>query len=145
MLICYIHKNIIVDNQQASYSNYNDYICLFLFSFLIYLFVQHESYHFHEFMQCLKMKVDSLINSHDASHFHDAPQSPSMSEISDHVDHLILKPSEISALMTGIGNMLINLKKKLCEIILSWNTRYVVVSYTKGSFNCYYRCILHED
>ena len=75
-------------------------------------------------MQCLKMKVESLLKSHDVNQVPEQPDSSSPIESLNHGNQLMLQPSEISALMTGIGNMLINLKKKLCEIILAWNMRY---------------------
>ena len=71
------------------------------------------------------MKVHSLLNSQkDISDVSDPSQGSSLPEPQDVTDHLKLKPSEISTLMTGIGNILINLKQKLCEIVLAWNTRY---------------------
>eukprot|EP00795_Rhopilema_esculentum_P013781 gene13781-4710_t len=82
---------------------------------------QAESYHFEDFMQCLRMKVDSLLSSERRQSLED-PTSAS-TEFHNVVDSFILKPSEKSALMTSIGNMLVNLKKKLCEVILAWNAR----------------------
>ena len=74
-------------------------------------------------MQCLRMKVDSLLSSQRAEAIESHSLVSSNSEFYDVTDNLKLKPSEVSALMTGIGNMLVNLKTKLCEIVLSWNLR----------------------
>ena len=74
-------------------------------------------------MQCLRMKVDSLLSSQRAEAVESHSLVSSSSEFYDVTDNLKLKPSEVSALMTGIGNMLVNLKTKLCEIVLSWNLR----------------------
>ena len=92
--------------------------------FTVSFYIQAECYHYREFIQCLQMKVHSLLNSQNISRVYDSSQVSSQSESQENTDHLQLKPSEIGALMTGIGNMLINLKKKLCEIILAWNARY---------------------
>ena len=93
------------------------------------------------------MKVHSLLNSQNIMRVYDSSQVSSQSESQENTDHLQLKPSEIGALMTGIGNMLINLKKKLCEIILAWNARYFLLVATNNYRNSCKRSsciIIHE-
>ena len=76
-------------------------------------------------MQCLRMKVDSLLSSERRQSLEDPTNASTEPPFYNVVDSFILKPSEKSALMTGIGNMLVNLKKKLCDVILAWNARFV--------------------
>eukprot|EP00794_Sanderia_malayensis_P017724 gene17724-19496_t len=86
---------------------------------------QIERHHFKEFIQCLQMKVDSLLSFHrqEVETENQSSLSSSVENTTSNIISLKLNPSEVSALMTGISNMLIKLKAQLCVIVHNWNSK----------------------
>ena len=71
--------------------------------------------------------MDSLLSFHREEAAESQSAVSASSEFLNGIISLKLDPSEVSALMTGIGNMLVKLKTQLCEIVLNWNSKYVII------------------
>ena len=74
-------------------------------------------------MQCLRMKADSFVTARKEQEADAYSLASSTSVYHEASDNLRLDKSEMDTLMTGIGNMLIKLRRTLCEMVDSWNTR----------------------